>query len=157
MGVDRKTLEDAVLEHMRAERERDMDALREQLHEDVDYVIKTPAHPDDPTPHGHFVGAETYIAMWERLYRIFSTYDIEIEDVVVNTERAQAFVRLKITAVPVEEWNGLPAGEPICWWPSAICEFDENGHMLSETVYGSFPPIMDGYRRVREYLGLAPA
>ena len=65
---------------------------------------------------------------------------------------SMSFVMLQITAVPVAEWNGLPAGEPIRWFPSAVCVFDDNGHMLSETVYGSFPPIMDGYRRVQEFL-----
>jgi SnoaL-like domain len=152
VALTRSQLEAAVYEHMRAERERDMDALREQLDEDVEYLIKTPAHPDDPTPHGHFAGSETYIGMWERLYTIFATYEIEIDDIVLDTERGQAFVMLQITAVPGAEWNGLPAGEPIRWYPAAVCVFDDDGHMLSETVYGSFPPIMDGYRRVQAFL-----
>ena len=152
MPITRSQLEAAVLEHMRAERERDMDALREQLDENVDYLIRTPAHAEDPTPHGHFSGSETYVSMWERLYTIFSSYEIEIEDIALDTERGQAFVRLCITAVPQVEWNGIPAGEPIQWWPAAVCVFDDDGHMLSETVYGSFPPIMDGYRRVQQYL-----
>jgi hypothetical protein len=151
MAVDRAVLDAAVREHMRAERDRDMDALRVQLHEDVDYFIKSPAVVGDPTPHGHFIGRETYISMWERLYTIFSSYDIEIEDTVLDPERGHALVRLQITAVPVAEWRGLPAGQAVRWWPAAVCAFDEDGRMLSETVYGSFPPTMDGYDRMREY------
>lgn len=155
--LDRTMLEEAVMDHMRFERDRALDDLRDQLRDDVDYVIKTPAHPEDPTPYGHFIGADTYIDMWERLYKIFETYDIEVQDVVVDAERGRAFVQLQVTAVPFEEWNGLPAGEPIRWWPAAIVEFDESGKMLRETVYGSFPPIMEGYKRMREYHGLAPS
>jgi hypothetical protein len=149
--VDEQVLRDAVLEHMRAECERDMDALRVQLHEEVDYLIRTPAHPEDPTPHGHFVGSETYIAMWERLYTIFEQYDIEVLDLFVDPAQGRAFIQLQITATPFEAWRGLPAGEPVRWWPSAICVFDPDGHMLSETVFGSFPPIMDGYERALAY------
>ena len=151
MPLTREQLEHAVWEHMRAESERDMDFLRHQLVEDVDYIIKTPAHPDDPTPYGHFVGSETYVAMWERLHTVFSSYEIEIEDVIVLPERSAAFVRLEITAVPIEEWNGLPAGEPVRWWPAAICEFDENANMTRETVWGSMPPFLAGYARMLEF------
>jgi hypothetical protein len=150
-AVDEKVLRDAVLEHMRAEAERDMDALRQQLDENVDYLIRTPAHPDDPTPHGHFVGKETYIAMWERLYRIFERYEIAVLDLFVDPRHGRAFIELQITATPFEEWLGLPAGQPVRWWPSAICTFDQAGRMLSETVFGSFPPIMDGYARAVTY------
>lgn len=151
MALTREQILEAVSEHMRAESERDMDFLRHQLLEEVDYVIKTPAHPDDPTPYGHFVGSETYIGMWDRLHEVFSSYAIEIEDTIVLEERQAAFVRLKITAVPVEDWNGLPAGEPICWWPAAICEFTDDGHMLRETVWGSMPPFLAGYQRMQEF------
>jgi hypothetical protein len=144
-------LETAVAEHMRAERERDLDFLGEQLVPDVEYVIKTVSNPDDPTPYGTFIGAETYLNMWRRLYTIFASYEIEIEDTVLDPSRGLAFVRLQVTAVPVREWNGLPAGRPVRWWPAAVCAFDDDGRMLSETVYGSFPPIMDGYRRALEY------
>ena len=149
--VDEKVLRDAVHEHMRAESERDMDALRAQLHHDVDYLIRTPAHPEDPTPHGHFVGSETYISMWERLYTIFDPYAIEVLDLFVDPAQGRAFIQLQITATPLAPWRGLPAGEPVRWWPSAVCVFDEDGHMLSETVFGSFPPTMDGYERALAY------
>lgn len=151
MALTRDQLEHAVSEHMRAERERDLDFLKEQLDDDVEYIIKTVAHPEDPTPYGEFVGSETYLNMWRRLYTIFSSYEIEVEDTILDPERGQAFVRLQVTALPVADWNGMPAGQPVRWWPSAVCVFDDDGHMLSETVWGSFPPIMDGYRRALDY------
>jgi hypothetical protein len=149
--LSRDEILQAVQEHMRAESERDMGFLRHQLVEDVDYDIRTMAHPDDPTPYGHFTGSETYISMWDRLHEIFSSYAIEIEDTIVLEERSAAFVRLQITAVPREEWNGLPAGEPVRWWPVAICDFDDNGNMTRETVWGSAPPFLAGYQRMLEF------
>jgi hypothetical protein len=151
MPLSAAAIRAAVDEHMRAESERDMGFLRHQLVDDVDYVIKSPCHPNDPTPYGHFVGSATYIDMWDRLHEIFSRYAIEIEDTIVLEERQAAFVRLRITATPREEWNGLPAGEPVCWFPAAICEFDDRGHMTRETVWGSLPPILAGYGRTREF------
>jgi len=151
VALRREQIEDAVREHMRAESERDMGFLRHQLVEDVDYDIRTMSHPDDPTPYGHFRGSETYIGMWDALHEIFSSYTIEIEDTIVLEERSAAFVRLQITAVPYEEWNGLPAGEPVRWWPCAICEFDDNSEMTRETVWGSAPPFLAGYQRMLEY------
>ena len=151
MPLTRDEILEAVNEHMRAESERDMGFLRHQLEEDVDYVIKSPCHPDDPTPFGHFVGSETYISMWDALHEIFSRYAIEIEDTIVLEERQAAFVRLRITATPKEDWNGLPAGEPICWFPAAICEFTDDGHMLRETVWGSLPPTLAGYHRTQAF------
>jgi hypothetical protein len=109
------------------------------------------APPDDPTPYGQFTGSETYVSMWERLHEIFSSYTIEIEDVIVLPERSAAFVRLEITAVPIEDWNGLPAGEPVRWWPAAICEFDDDANMTRETVWGSAPPFLAGYERMRAF------
>jgi hypothetical protein len=151
VALTREQLEEAVWEHMRAESERDMDFLRHQLVEDVDYDIRTMSHPDDPTPYGHFTGSETYVSMWENLHTIFSSYKIEIEDVIVLTERSAAFVRLEITAVPIRDWNGLPAGEPVRWWPCAICEFDDNANMTRETVWGSAPPFLAGYQRMQAF------
>lgn len=151
MPLSRDEILEAVGEHMRAESERDMGFLRHQLTDDVDYVIKAPCHPGDPTPYGHFVGSDTYIDMWDRLHEIFSQYAIEIEDTIVLEERQAAFVRLRITAVPVEEWNGLPAGEPICWFPAAICEFSDDGHMTRETVWGSLPPTLAGVARTKAF------
>lgn len=152
MAITRDELEAAVREHMVAEAVRDLDRLRGTLDEDVEYVIRTPAYPDDPTPYGHFTGADTYIAMWEHLYELFETYEIELLDVAADPERGEAFCRLQITATPKEEWYGLPAGKPIRWWPAAVCAFDDSGTMLSETVFGSFPPILAGFDRMKAYV-----
>ena len=60
-------------------------------------------------------------------------------------------MRLSITAVPYEDWNGLPAGEPVSWFPCAICEFAEDGSMTRETVWGSMPPFLAGYERMKQF------
>ena len=39
----------------------------------------------------------------------------------------------------------------ISWWPAAICEFAEDGRMIRETVFGSLPPFLEGYRRMTEF------
>jgi predicted ester cyclase len=147
-------IKEAVTEHMRAEQEQDWEFLTDQLDDDVEYALNTVWSPEDPEPYGgHFVGTKTYLELWHAVYRNFESYDIEIEDVVIEVERRMAFVRLQVTAVPKQEWYGLPAGRPVRWRSAAICVFDEDGHMLSENAYGSFPPIMEGYRRAVEYTG----
>lgn len=151
MALTAEELEAAVREHVRAEESRDLDAIRATLDEDVEYVIRTPACSDDPEPYGLFGGADVYLAMWERLYETFAVYDIELLDVVVNVERRQTFITLHNTAVPANDWNGIPAGQRISWWPAAICEFAEDGRMIRETVFGSLPPFLEGYRRMTEF------
>jgi hypothetical protein len=154
--LNAEELEAAVREHVRAEGARDLEAVRRTLDEDVEYRIMTPAYADDPSPYGTFHSAATYLKMWENLYATFSTYDIEILDVLINVEHRRAWITLRVTATPIEDWNGLPAGKPMSWWPAAICEFDEDGIMLSETVWGSLPPFLEGFHRMRDSVG-APA
>ena len=150
MELTREALEAAIREHVDAEATRDLETLRSTLDDDVAYEIKTVGNPNLGEVYGTFMGADTYIAMWERLYTIFASYEIEIEDVLGLPELQAGLVRIQATATPFEEWRGLPAGEPVRWWAAALCFFDEGGRMTRETVYGSFPPIMDGYDKLLE-------
>lgn len=148
MTLTEEQIRQAVQEHMRAEQQQDFDFLDHQLDEHVDYRLNTVWHPDDPTPYGgHFQGTETYLELWRAVYRNFASYEIEIEDMVIQAERGLAFVQLQVTAVPNQDWYGFPAGQPVRWRSAALCQFDDDGHMLAENAYGSFPPIMEGYRR----------
>ena len=153
MALTRQKIEQMVREHVRAEGEQDYDALRATLLKDVEYEIKTPAYPDDPTPYGHFTGDDTYIAMWRRLFEIFVSYDIVVEDVLVDEPGKKAWVTIKATAVPREDFHGLPKGKSMTWWSAAMCFFDDEGRMTKETVYGSFPPVMAGFLRMKEFTG----
>jgi hypothetical protein len=143
---------DEVTEHMRAEQEQDIAFLSQQLDEDVAYALSTVSSPDDPSPYGGYLsGQGTYLDLWRALYRTFRSYNIEIVEILPMVEHKKAFVRLQVTVVPNEEWYGLPAGRPIRWNSAALLQFDDEGHMLAETAYGSFPAIMEGYHRAREF------
>jgi hypothetical protein len=152
MPLTRDQLEAAVREHVRAEAAYDQPGLRATLHEDVEYRIKAPVYPDDPTPYGHFSGAETYLAMWDRLHEIFERYDLELEHLSVVPETNQAWIVTRAEAVPRAGWFDLPAGKPMHWWAAAICDFDDNGHMTRETVYGSLPPQLAGWDRMKAFV-----
>ena len=152
MPVTRKQLEHIMREHVRSEGEQDYEVLRGTLHPDVEYEVKAPSYPDDPSPYGKFQSADVYIEMWKRLYRMFASYKIEVEDLQIDDSCKRAWVRIKATAIPHEEWNGLPRGKPMCWWSAAQCDFDDEGRMTKETVYGSFPPVMAGYLRMKEFV-----
>ena len=91
--------------------------------------------------------------MWKRLFQIFVSYKIEIDDLQIDESCLRAWVRIKATAIPREDFNGLPKGKPMNWWSAAQCDFDHEGRMVKETVYGSFPPVMAGYNRMKEFVG----
>ncbi len=153
MPVSRKELERIMREHVRSEGEQDYDVLRGTLHHNVEYEVKAPCYPDDPNPYGLFKGADVYIEMWKRLFQIFVSYKIEIDDLQIDDSCLRAWVRIKATAIPREDFNGLPKGKPMNWWSAAQCDFDHEGRMVKETVYGSFPPVMAGYNRMKEFVG----
>lgn len=155
MPLTAEQLEGTVREHIRAESAFDLAALRDTLHDHVAYELKVPRYPDDPEPYGCFEGADVYLDMWRYLHEVFSSYDIDLEGVTVNPERGLVWVQIKATAVPVQEWHGLPAGKPLQWFAAAACTFDDDALMTRETVYGSFPPTLLGYLRMREFLSQA--
>ncbi len=154
MALTAARIIDEVTEHMRAEQEQDIDFLSHQLDEDVAYALTTVSSPDDPSPYGgYFSGQGTYLDLWRAMYQTFESYDIEIVEILPIVEQKKAFVRVQVTVVPHQDWYGLPAGRPIRWNSAAMLEFDDEGHMLAETAYGSFPAILEGYRRTREFHG----
>ena len=151
--LDRVKLEQVVREHIRTEGVQDLEGLRNTLHENVEYGIKAPAYPDDPTPYGSFRGAETYLDMWRNLHKIFSSYEIELQKVHIPEGTNEAWLTIQATAVPREDYHGLPKNKPMCWWAAAICEFDDDFRMTRETVYGSFPPTVAGWLRMKAFTG----
>lgn len=152
MPLTREQIEEVVRAHVHAESVSDMEALRRTLHPDVDYRLMTPRYDSDPTPHGRYSGADTYIGMWDALHEVFETYAIEIERLTPDVDNQCAWLTIRADAVPRDEWRGLPAGKTITWWSAAICFFDENGEMTAEEVFGSMPPTLAGYDRMKEHL-----
>jgi hypothetical protein len=150
--LTREQIEQAVRIHVEAESISDMVALRETLRPDVDYRLMTPRYDSDPTPHGRFTGADTYIDMWQSLHEVFETYAIRLERLTADVDNQCAWLTIRADAVPYAEWRGLPAGKPITWWAAAICSFDEDGAMTAEEVFGSMPPTLAGYDRMKEHL-----
>ena len=153
MPLSREQLQAAIQEHIRAENAKDYDALRLTIHEDVQYLLKAPSCPDDPNPFGLFIGADVYIQMWEGLYEIFESYDIDIEQLQIDETRGTVWMSLTSTVVPKLDWHGLPKGKRVSWGAVCLCEFGDDGRMTKEVVYGSFPPMMKGYQRIKDFHG----
>jgi len=144
-------LRDLAAEHFAAENSRDLDAIAATIHDDVDYVVKAPSYPDDPTPFGVLSGAASYLDVWRTLYTQFSDYSIHLDDILPWPERNQALTLVTITAIPASEFEGLPAGKPIRYSVAALVSFDDDGEMTAETVYGNAFMLSQGLRRMREY------
>ncbi|HJQ94248.1 MAG TPA: nuclear transport factor 2 family protein [Acidimicrobiia bacterium] len=155
MSLTAEEIVAAVREHVSAESMFDLERLRATLVEDVRYEIMAPRYPDDPTPYGIFTGADTYLDMWRNLRDTFSSYEIDIEEVVPSPESNQALVIINATATPRRDWRDLKAGMPMRWWAAAVIRFNQSGEMLSETVYGSLPPTMAGLDRMMEFAAIA--
>jgi len=137
--------------HFAAENSRDLDAIRATIHDDVDYYVKAPSYPNDPRPFGVLSGADGYIKVWEDLYEQFADYSIHLDDVLPWPERNQALTLVTITATPAQEFEGLPAGRPIRYSVAALVDFNDEGEMTAETVYGNAFMLSRGLRRMREF------
>lgn len=137
--------------HFAAENSRDLGAIRATIHDAVDYYVKAPSYPDDPRPFGVLSGAEGYLKVWEDLYAQFSDYSIHLDDILPWPERNQALALVTITATPATDFEGLPAGRPIRYSVAALVDFDDDGEMTAETVYGNAFMLSQGLRRMREF------
>jgi predicted ester cyclase len=137
--------------HFAAENSRDLEAIRATIHDDVDYYVKAPSYPDDPRPFGVLSGADGYIKVWEDLYEQFSDYSIQLDDVLPWPARNQALTLVTITATPARDFEGLPAGRAIRYSVAALVDFNDEGEMTAETVYGNAFMLSRGLRRMREY------
>lgn len=142
------------VEHFEAENHRSVDEIIATVDDDVEYHVMSPRYPDDPEPFGVTAGAEAVRQMWVNLYRTFDPYVIEWDenDWMVDAARGQVFARVRITATPVESFEGLPAGKPVQYSVAALCDFNAEGKMTRETVYGNLAIVVWGIRRMREFL-----
>ena len=149
LSADR--LRELAAAHFAAENSRDLQAIRDTIHDDVDYYVKAPSYPDDPRPFGVLSGAAGYLKVWENLYAQFSDYSIALDDVLPWPERNQALTLVTITATPATDFEGLPAGRPIRYSVAALVDFNDEGDMTAETVYGNAFMLSQGLRRMREF------
>ena len=62
-------LYEAVVEHFRAEMERDLDGIIDTVTPDVEYHVKSPRYVDDPEPFGVTASAEGVRGLWEESLR----------------------------------------------------------------------------------------
>jgi steroid delta-isomerase-like uncharacterized protein len=145
-------LREIVEEHFEAENSRDLQAIVDTVDDHVEYHVKSPSYPDDTTPFGVTSGAESVRRLWENLYETFTDYRIAVDDVLTYPERNQALALVTITATPKDEFEGLPAGKPFRYSVAALCDYNDDGLMTRETVYGNMAIVIWGLRRMREFL-----
>jgi steroid delta-isomerase-like uncharacterized protein len=139
-------------EHFVAENSRDVQAIVDTVADEVEYHVKSPSYPDDHEPFGVTSGADGVRHLWENMYETFTDYQIVLDDVLAWPERNQALALVTITATPKEEFEGLPAGRPFRYSVAALCDYDEDGKMTRETVYGNMAIVLWGIRRMRAFL-----
>lgn len=148
-------LKQALIEHFDAELQRDVDWIRRTVAEDVEYHVIGPHYPDDPQTKAETAsGRDAVGQLWENYYRKFSEYKIECteDDMLAFPERNLVFAHVRITATPAEDFEGFPAGKPFSYQTGALCEFDDSGEMVKETVFGSLGQVLMDLRRMREFL-----
>ena len=59
---------------------------------------------------------------------------------------------MRVTLVPAEDFEGLPAGKPFRSYSAAILDFDDDGKLVRETIYGSLGQVLTCSRRMREFV-----
>ena len=144
----------ACAEHFEAENHRSVDEIIATVDDGVEYHVMAPRYPEDREPFGVTAGAQAVRRMWTDLYAMFDPYVIEWDegDWMVDASRGQVFARVRITATPVADFEGLPAGRPVQYDVAALCDFNAEGKMTRETVYGNLAIVFWGIRRMREFL-----
>lgn len=150
-----KQLKDALKEHFDAEARRDIPGILDTVTDDIEYHVIGPYYPDDPVKKTATAqGREAVRRLWETYYSKFLSYQIECpeEEMLVWPERGLVFAQVRITATPAVDFEGFPAGKPFRYRTGALCAFDDNGKMTSETVYGSLGQVLVDFRRMREFL-----
>jgi predicted ester cyclase len=145
-------LREIVEEHFAAENSRDVQAIVDTVDDHVEYHVKSPSYPDDSTPFGVTSGSDGVRKLWENMYDTFTDYRIVLDDVLTYPDRNQAFALVTITATPKEEFEGLPAGKPFRYSVAALCDYNDEGLMTRETVYGNMAIVIWGLRRMHQFL-----
>ena len=148
-------LKRAAQEHFEAEAALDVDWVCETVATDASYEVVARCYADDAGRKGQRTEGRGHVrALWTGALETFSDYRIECreEEMIVLPERMTVFAQVRIAVTPKEEYEGFPAGKPISYKVGALVEFDAQGKLAKETVFGSIPTVLAGLRRMREYL-----
>ena len=147
------------VEHFVAENNRSVEEIIATVDEDVEYHVMSPGYPDDPEPFGVTSGEAAVRQMWVNLYSMFDPYQIEWDESewMVDAAKGQVFARVMITATPLQNFEGLPAGKPFRYRVAALCDFNQEGRMTRETIYGNLAIVFWGINRMREFLAVGSA
>ena len=65
------------------------------------------------------------------------------------TRDQAACITFPVTLTPTRELAGLPAGAPFQSHAATILDFDGDGKLVRETIYGSFGHVLACVRRMR--------
>ncbi len=148
-------LKQALKEHFDAEAARDVDWICDTVTEDAEYHVIGPYYPDDPVKKKATAqGREAVRQLWINYFDSFSSYTIKCDeaDMFPIADTNLIFARVSITATPKRDFEGFPAGKPFCYKTGALCEFNDQGKLSMETVFGSLGQVLFDFRRMREFL-----
>jgi hypothetical protein len=148
-------LKKALKEHFDAEAARDVQWICDTVTEDCEYHVIGPWYPDDPLKKKAAAqGREAVRQLWIKYFSNFSSYKIECpeEEMFPIADSNLIFARVSITATPVNAIGDFPAGKPFCYRTGALCEFNDQGKMTMETVFGSLGQVLIDFDRMREFL-----
>lgn len=148
-------LKKALKEHFDAEAARDVQWICDTVTQDAEYHVIGPFYPDDPVKKKATAqGREAVRQLWINYFESFSEYAIECPESemfpIAGTNLI--FARVSITATPAHDFEGFPAGKPFCYRTGALCEFNDEGKLTMETVFGSLGQVLFDFRRMREFL-----
>jgi hypothetical protein len=148
-------LKKATLEHFAAESALDVDWVCDTVAHGAAYEVVAPFYADDPQRRGMATeGKQAVRDLWQGALDHFSDYRIECleDELLIVPERSMVFAQVLIAVTPKQDFEGFPAGKPISYKVGALCEFDADGKLSRETVFGSMPTVLKGLRRMREHL-----
>lgn len=156
-------LKRAAQEHFEAEAALDVDWVCDTVAADASYEVVAPCYAEDGRRKGQRTIGRSHVRdLWTGALETFSNYVIECreDEMIILPERSMVFAQVRIAVTPKEEFEGFPAGKPISYKVGALVEFDQEGKLSKETVYGSIPTVLAGLRRMREHLreqGVGPS
>ena len=148
-------LKKALKEHFDAEAARDVQWICDTVTQDAEYHVIGPYYPDDPVKKKATAqGREAVRQLWINYFENFAEYAIECpeSEMFPIADTNLIFARVSITATPSHDFEGFPAGKPFCYRTGALCEFNDEGKLIMETVFGSLGQVLFDFRRMREFL-----
>lgn len=153
-------LKELLRDHFEAERQRDVQWIKDTVAHDCEYEVIGPYYPDDPVKKAkNAEGREAVGKLWETYFSKFSSYEIECDydQCITVPEQGLIFAQVRITATPAQDFEGFPGGKPFSYQTGALCWFDEGGEMTREKVFGSLGQVLMDLRRMRDFLAEMPA